>query len=946
MVAQTHRTPPRRPRRARAGRVVLSDTATAWPKQTWNNGNIYPDMPKVPQPGGARGPDMDMIGAPGVTIMSGILDPTSVGEYNPDFGWLQGIQIYDTMRRNDAQIQALEHMVTMPFHRAKWTIKPGGADAKSKEIADFIETCLFHDMSYVSEAGNQFTQSWSEILRHILLHIFYGFSLMEVCWKKEDGWIKWARWIPIMQRTLYKWWVDNGNDLTGIEIYTWKNARKEYIDIPIGKLLHWVYKQEGNNPEGMAGLRPVYKHWYYKDRYYAIEAVGIERSAVSPPVFKHGPNPTPNDITRGQDLVQNLRVNEYMGLTIRNDEDVEILRGSQKQAAQVQPSIEHHDNEIARAFLVQFLNLGSKEVGSYALAQGQIQMFLAAYQAIASYIADIINPEIRRLVDWNFTGVEVYPTLQCSKLIAQDLTTLTSAWKDLNSGNAPLLNPSPEIAEYMLEELGLPQSVAGTQPTTNPTAPENPDRPDQRPNDHTTEMDTPPNLSETLTEARLLREAMTTLDAVEKGYVFYSSDQKRIPRGEPGGGRFDYEGTSHHGSGGEHASRGSARHAIEGVTHVRRGSGGSGGGGRGGDHAPKATKASRSAKGSKASAKTITEDEVKAAARAGAEARREYHRQGGGNGQHALELKTKADELEQHAYNLALKYNRQQKAAERAAVTPKPPKDTISRAEHERALAKMRSDMDRQHAAELKKRDDALAKMQKQIDALKTAKSGTKGEREPSKIEQLRQQQHAVISQLQARNHGQDPRDSDPLHAMSDRNLSYMHKSYGSEQLKDAVFAHSSADLRTKAREMGIYKTGMSHEEMARAIAAKVIEREGHIPGPASHLDEVLKAQATPRARGSSTAKGPSKVDRTYTPIHSRLSSLNTSDAISVYHALGGTREAVRAALKQESIGAIRLLHKDDRLTGHAPSPRVGKDKLIESLLDRIEQTQSGGGQP
>lgn len=897
MVAQTRRPLPRRTpkRRVQAGRVVLSDTATAWPVQTWNQGQIYPDMPKIPNPESGKQPDMDMIGAPGVTIMSGILDPTSVGEYNPDFGWLQGIQIYDTMRRNDGQIQALEHMVTMPFHRAKWTIKPGGDDAKSKEIADFIETCLFHDMSWVSEAGNTFYQSWSEILRHILLHIFYGFSLMEVCWKKEDGWVKWARWTPLMQRTLYKWWVDNGNDLTGIEIYTWKNNRKEYIDIPIGKLLHFVYKQEGNNPEGMAGLRPVYKHWYYKDRYYAIEAVGIERSAVSPPVFKHGPNPTTNDITRAQDLVENIRVNERMGATIRHDEDLEILRGSQKQAAQTQPAIEHHDNEIARAFLVQFLNLGSKEVGSYALAQGQIQMFLAAYQAIASYIADIINPEIRRLVDWNYENVEVYPTLQCSKLIAQDLTTLTTAWKDLNSGNAPLLNPTPEIQEYMLEELGLPQSVAGTQPVVNPTAPTNPDRPDKDPQDHETKADNPPNLmSETLTEARLLREAMTSLDAVEKGYQFFNP--RHEPAGSPIGGHFAPRGGGA-GGGSEHLGRGSGRHAIEGVTHVSRGAGGSGGGGGHGSakeediHA----KAARLQKeqGLRAETQfTPNEDGIQnltPIAEAGT-----VKMDAGATGLSADYVRNLVKLYGEHQLGVALsgysmtslreaasglgvksvtskaalisaitshvtegRYSADFRSSKGEATSTRSKSaksgDTISRAEHERAMTKMRSDIERQHAAELKKRDDAMAKMQKQIDALKGAKGSAKAPKEPTEAEQIRANKDALFKAMGSHDNGLR---INSFNHLDQESLSAIHKAVGSEQLKDALYASSATrDLRTAAKGMGIYKSGMSHEEMARAIAAKVIEREGHIPGPASHLDEVLKAQGGTKARGSSRAK-------------------------------------------------------------------------------------------
>jgi hypothetical protein len=440
----------------------------------------YPNMPKVPD----DKPLLPSLGATGTAIFSGII--TDNGEYNPDFFWRDGLEIYERMRRNDAQIRAVIKMMELPLRRATWTIEPFSDDPRDEEIASFVETCLFHDMRYTSTEGRIESQSWDDILRHALLMLTFGFSVFEQVWRIEDGWVKWARWTPLLPKTIWRWWVGEDNELVGVQQWTFKNYGYVFVDIPADKLILFSYDREGNNYAGISPLRSAYKHWYYKENFEKIDAIGIERNAVVPPIIHLPENATTNDIAAAQQIVQNMRANELMGVTLPFGWDLEYPKNEQKYAANVIVSIQYHDVMIARNMLAQFLNLGSTETGAYALADSQIRTFLQAEQAVAEQIEGVINGEpIKRLVDYNYNGVKGYPKLKCSKVALSDATDLAKSLGELVNMPTPLITPDADLEDYLRDQMGLPKAARGVVQGTNPTAPSDPARPENaNANDH------------------------------------------------------------------------------------------------------------------------------------------------------------------------------------------------------------------------------------------------------------------------------------------------------------------------------------------------------------------------------------------------------------------------------------------------------------------------------
>jgi hypothetical protein len=162
-----------------------------------------------------------------------------------------------------------------------------------------------------------------------------------------------------------------------------------------------------------------------------------------------------------------------MGVTLPHGWELGFADYHQSNAIDINPIIEYMDVQIARSLLCQFLNLGSKETGSYALADTQVQTFLNALQTIVEYIEDVFNTDlIPELVDYNYSGVDTYPKLKFSKMQA-NITLLSEMLKSL-SGNKPLINPYPELMDWIIEQFGIPSApksvIEALDPTSTATA--------------------------------------------------------------------------------------------------------------------------------------------------------------------------------------------------------------------------------------------------------------------------------------------------------------------------------------------------------------------------------------------------------------------------------------------------------------------------------------------
>jgi Protein of unknown function (DUF935) len=394
-------------------------------------------------------------GLPGTPIFHGFL--SDFGEYNSVLEGLSAVRTYEMMRRSDAQVSATLLACELPVRMATWEIAPASDSALDKEIADAVRENLFGGLEYESPSGVKTTQTWDEVLRNALLMLTFGAAAHEEIYAVDGDRVRLARLAPRPPITFYRWITDtDGETLLALNQYGYRNANFESVEIPADRLAVFTFNQEGANFFGRSMLRPAYLHWYIKQQLYRIDAIAAERNGLGIPTIEQSANGSMEDRLAAQKWVTQLAAHEKTGVVLPAGWKL-TLQGVQGQVRDPYNMILHHNVEISRTALAFFMNLGqgARSSGNRALAASQTDFFYNALQATADQVAQTINATtIKRLVDFNWGSVERYPLLTVANLRARKFEVVFQSLSQL--AQAGLVEPSPEISQYVARELGLP----------------------------------------------------------------------------------------------------------------------------------------------------------------------------------------------------------------------------------------------------------------------------------------------------------------------------------------------------------------------------------------------------------------------------------------------------------------------------------------------------------
>lgn len=392
------------------------------------------------------------MGVTGTPIFAGLI----LEDFNAKFADLkQGLAIYDEMRRTDGTVQALLLAMELPLLQAEWYLEPASQDALDLEIAETVGWNLFEGT----------TSSFQDLLRQALGMHWAGFSVFEKVFEPKEyqgrSFIGWRKFAPRLQQTVNRWDFDAHGGVRGLWQLAPTSPKETYI--PIWKLLLFTNRKEGSNVQGMSFLRPAYKHWYFKDKLYRLQAIGFERDVVGVPVLKLPPGSGAKDRAKAEEIVKSLRRDENAGAVMKNNWDLELLSvkasGGGKEAS-IAGAILHHDLKIVQAALAQMINLGEGSRGAYALAVPMADLMTLAQGAQADSVADAITRyAITQLVRINWPGRRA-PQLAHGDIRKKDLRQVSLILNALTT--AGLLDASPEVLDYIRHYFGLPERESVT----------------------------------------------------------------------------------------------------------------------------------------------------------------------------------------------------------------------------------------------------------------------------------------------------------------------------------------------------------------------------------------------------------------------------------------------------------------------------------------------------
>jgi hypothetical protein len=416
-------------------------------------------------------------------------------EYNNDLIGYKGLRVYDKMRKSDGSVRGTLRLAKTPVLAGQWGIKPASDNVRDINIANFVWNNLTVWMS----------TSFSQFITESLLMLDFGYYMFEKVFARGEtvtadpsakGKLVWKKFAPRHPMDVKEWYMDlNGGPLSvdmwappvqaadttvaGVGLgalipRTFEGgviqAFQRWINIPIDKLVVFSYDKEAGNIEGISLLRTAYKHWYYKDNLYKIDAIQKERHGIGIPIIQLPVGYSQEDKFNADQLGRNLRTNERAHVVLPPAWILEFaeLKGHPVDCI---ASIKHHDEMIPMSILGKFMS----SAGSVTDIEEQHTLFLKATRFTADIVLDVINKyAIPQLVQMNW-GRSVYPTLY-AKRIGEQEDWRTQSFTLRNYVGAGILVPDDGIENQIRDEMGLPPVDSSTARVVRSPALENPQK--------------------------------------------------------------------------------------------------------------------------------------------------------------------------------------------------------------------------------------------------------------------------------------------------------------------------------------------------------------------------------------------------------------------------------------------------------------------------------------
>ena len=381
-------------------------------------------------------------------------------------------EIFDQMRRSDAQVKMLTSLVKNPIKSASWIIEPVDDSLEEERVAEFIEHVLFDDICY---PDNSKRKTWTAFLHECLSMIDFGHSVFEIVHKVVTDHPVWGSYIGLKdlsfrsQKTIEEWELNKNGSIKCIR----QSAQGDLdVDTRISGdfLLVFSCDKEGDNYEGISLLRPIYGNWFRKNQYRKIQATGLERAAIGVPYARMMPEVKDKDgqYQKMKQVLNLFRSNPKESLVTPGAFEIGELKISHD-SEKLQNVINSENSEMAKSFMATFMEMGTNSNGgAYALGTDISDIFLSGIQLYAKEICDIINVRIiKQLVDMKFGFRQSYPKLKVSGINDKAGKELAEVVSTLANGG--MIQRSDRLTQHMHKTFGLPDTV---EEETNDNEPE------------------------------------------------------------------------------------------------------------------------------------------------------------------------------------------------------------------------------------------------------------------------------------------------------------------------------------------------------------------------------------------------------------------------------------------------------------------------------------------
>lgn len=389
---------------------------------------------------------------------------TEQGEHVPELRWPSSIPVYDRMD-TDAQVTGLVAGTVLPIRRFRWQIDPNNARPEVVEglAKDLNLPIKGEDAFHPGRRRKRF--SHDKHLSDALRALKYGFFYFELV-GEIDGNGMWhlTRLAPRHPRTIAQIFAEPDGTLVKVRQKWGLNQP----DIPANHLVTYVWEAEAGSWVGRSMLRSCYRNWLVKDRLIRVDAVKHERNGLGLPVGVAPPGSTEQQVQGMKDIASQVRSGDSSGVGLPSGADLK-LKGIEGSLPDTVASINLHNEEMARAFLMMFMQLGQTKTGSRALGSDFLDFFGYAQEAVADWYVDVFTEQVIEFwVDTNYGPDEPAPLLSYDRSSSEDLAAQDLA----NLVSTGAITVDPEIENQIRRRYGFLPRTPDTPPPAAPSTPE------------------------------------------------------------------------------------------------------------------------------------------------------------------------------------------------------------------------------------------------------------------------------------------------------------------------------------------------------------------------------------------------------------------------------------------------------------------------------------------
>ncbi|MFD6565378.1 DUF935 family protein [Micromonospora profundi] len=376
------------------------------------------------------------------------------------------VETYASMRR-DPQLAAILAGYTLQIRRASWSVDPAGCRPEVAQlVADDLGLPVAGDDK--PRAARVRGVSWSEHLRSALACLTYGHAGFEILAEMRGGR---ARLSMLAERPAHTITAIYADERSGAFQGVTQDipGRLDVPQIKADRMVWYCHEREGNSWQGTSLLRPAYGPWLLKRELQRVLATSSRRFGMGVPTVKAlpGTSPTEGQMTAALGLATSARVGDQGGAAVPPGFTFELV-GMTGSTPDTLGFIRYLDQQMSRMSLMNYLDLGTSESGSRALAESFVDVLMMAIQTVGESIADTITRQAAaRIVGWNFGDDEPVPAVTVSGI--GDRREITAEALDLllRSG---ALSADPALEAHIRREWRLPERQATPEPVPRPVA--------------------------------------------------------------------------------------------------------------------------------------------------------------------------------------------------------------------------------------------------------------------------------------------------------------------------------------------------------------------------------------------------------------------------------------------------------------------------------------------